>query len=64
METPSGSFRPWQVAVAVLLLMLVLGAAIGLALISPFAVAGLVPVLGAIRKLVPRLLRVEESEAT
>ncbi len=43
---PDDSFRPWQVAAAILVLVLILATAVGLAMISPLAPIGLVPVLG------------------
>lgn len=55
--TPPGSFEPWQVAAAILVLLVVLVAFVKLATINPWAGTGLVPVLAAIGILVQQLLR-------
>lgn len=57
MASPPDSFEPWQVAVAILALLVVMATVVSLATINPWAVTGLVPVLGAVGLLVQRLLR-------
>lgn len=61
MAPPDHSFAPWQVAAAIGTLLVVLVAAVLLAKVHVLAVSGLVPILGASRKLIPRLLLPAES---
>jgi hypothetical protein len=53
---PTEPLAPWQVLVAVMVLVAVLVAAVALAQVSVLAVSGLVPVLAAARKLIPSIL--------
>ena len=61
MTTPRDSFAPWQVAAAILTLVIVLRAAVALAAANPLAVLGLAPLLTASAYLIQRVLSAQRK---